>query len=428
MDTHPTWIFWQGGLSPIRQLCLDSLLLHNPGAVVLDEQAARDLGGGVALDLAAGYSWQVKADLLRLWLLREYGGQWIDADVIALRRMPLVDWLDDRVELVGFGDPARWPLFSNAILAARKGGQLIAEAYDRAAAIVRNTKGQIPYGSTGQGVLKGVYLRNRDAVRRFERWRFMRIPWYMSHLYDQSRKDSAFENSPIWNPASYCYHLTGKPCNKYKRWNTTQLMGSNRFLSFLFRKAFGNVRPARAAAILDHLRRGPLRGAALGVGWGYTARTLLQQRDECELVLVDLWDKLGPAQNVRDRNRWSKPKQKRRRQATVKNVRFARGRATIRRRDTTAAAAEFSDASFDFVYVDGTHTREKCAADIAAWLPKIKPGGLLCGHDYGRGEPFWGVRQAVDEVAARLGLAVDLGKDTTWFLRLGGLTDGTRQG
>jgi hypothetical protein len=49
--------------------------------------------------------------------------------------------------------------------------------------------------------------------------------------------------------------------------------------------------------------------------------------------------------------------------------------------------------------------------DIAAWRPKIKDGGLLCGHDYGYDE---GVTLAVDAS----GLAIELGDDATWFARL----------
>lgn len=36
----------------------------------------------------------------------------------------------------------------------------------------------------------------------------------------------------------------------------------------------------------------------------------------------------------------------------------------------------------NFVYIDAEHTEEAVAQDIAAWWPKIKVGGVLCGHDY----------------------------------------------
>jgi hypothetical protein len=57
------------------------------------------------------------------------------------------------------------------------------------------------------------------------------------------------------------------------------------------------------------------------------------------------------------------------------------------------AATLYEDNSLDFVFVDATHTYDNVKLDIQAWLPKVKPGGLLTGHDYGGG-----VKQAVDEL------------------------------
>ena len=49
----------------------------------------------------------------------------------------------------------------------------------------------------------------------------------------------------------------------------------------------------------------------------------------------------------------------------------------------------------DLVFIDADHRYEAAAADIAAWAAHVRPGGILCGHDYW---PAWpGVMQAVDE-------------------------------
>jgi predicted O-methyltransferase YrrM len=58
-------------------------------------------------------------------------------------------------------------------------------------------------------------------------------------------------------------------------------------------------------------------------------------------------------------------------------------------------AAAFEDASLDYVMIDADHAYEAVAKDIAAWLPKIRPGGILAGHDYTPEIP--GVCQAVTE-------------------------------
>ncbi len=57
---------------------------------------------------------------------------------------------------------------------------------------------------------------------------------------------------------------------------------------------------------------------------------------------------------------------------------------------------QFEDESIDIVFIDLTHTYESVKEDIQLWLPKVKFGGILSGHDY---EPSWGgVVRAVDEM------------------------------
>jgi len=41
----------------------------------------------------------------------------------------------------------------------------------------------------------------------------------------------------------------------------------------------------------------------------------------------------------------------------------------------------FEDGSLDLVFVDGLHD-ESVAADLLAWEPKLRPGGILVGHDF----------------------------------------------
>ncbi len=60
------------------------------------------------------------------------------------------------------------------------------------------------------------------------------------------------------------------------------------------------------------------------------------------------------------------------------------------------ALNDFEDASVDFVYIDAIHTYEGVCADIIGWSKKVKPGGILSGHDYDGGWP--GVMKAVQEL------------------------------
>jgi cephalosporin hydroxylase len=65
------------------------------------------------------------------------------------------------------------------------------------------------------------------------------------------------------------------------------------------------------------------------------------------------------------------------------------------RAPSVMAARMFDDASVFFVFIDGSHHYEDVVADLAAWVPKIAPGGIIAGHDYHAAFP--GVKRAVDE-------------------------------
>lgn len=51
----------------------------------------------------------------------------------------------------------------------------------------------------------------------------------------------------------------------------------------------------------------------------------------------------------------------------------------------------------DLVFIDASHDEESVALDIALARRLLKPGGLLCGHDYGGS--WTGVKAAVDRLA-----------------------------
>lgn len=80
----------------------------------------------------------------------------------------------------------------------------------------------------------------------------------------------------------------------------------------------------------------------------------------------------------------------------VKIERKNPGKVRILQGDSVAMAAEVKDGSLDFVYLDANHAYEAVLADLKAWLPKIKKGGIMAGHDYNH---LYGVEKAVNEFA-----------------------------
>jgi len=46
-----------------------------------------------------------------------------------------------------------------------------------------------------------------------------------------------------------------------------------------------------------------------------------------------------------------------------------------------SAARIFKDGILDLVFIDADHSYGSIKQDIELWLPKVKAGGILCGHD-----------------------------------------------
>ena len=155
-----------------------------------------------------------------------------------------------------------------------------------------------------------------------------------------------------------------------------------------------------------------LRVAEIGVASGNLSESLLRI-PFVSLVMVDHWI---PRRPERDANA-AMIQAKERTQFAAED-----GRREIIVASSCRAATIFPPQWFDLVFIDACHRYESVREDIAAWVSKVRPGGILCGHDYfsPRNEKGqWGVKRAVDEWAAESGIAVEFA-ETVWLARMPG--------
>ena len=73
-------------------------------------------------------------------------------------------------------------------------------------------------------------------------------------------------------------------------------------------------------------------------------------------------------------------------------------RVTIAIGDSKQTATWFAPASVDLVFLDAAHDYANVKADIVAWLPIVKTGGLLAGHDF---DQEWGLDMNQAEIIRR---------------------------
>ena len=71
---------------------------------------------------------------------------------------------------------------------------------------------------------------------------------------------------------------------------------------------------------------------------------------------------------------------------------------TAVREDSAGAARYFDDGQVDYCFIDADHSEGAVVRDIKSWLPKVKPGGILAGHDYDRQSVYDAVKSVLGEL------------------------------
>jgi hypothetical protein len=82
------------------------------------------------------------------------------------------------------------------------------------------------------------------------------------------------------------------------------------------------------------------------------------------------------------------------------------------RLSSLAASALYSDKTLNCVFIDGAHDYKNVSDDIKHWISKIKPGGIISGHDYAHQPVKDALRDTIGEDKVKY-----FGEDV-WFYKL----------
>ncbi len=148
-------------------------------------------------------------------------------------------------------------------------------------------------------------------------------------------------------------------------------------------------------------------GVEVGVKRGEFSEQLLDLWRGRHLISVDPWC-AGGEDYLDEANVTQSEHDNFHRETLGRLARFGQ-RSSVWRATSDAAANRLPHHCLDFVYLDARHDYESVRSDLEQWHPKLRPGGVLAGHDYVDGvfaEGVFGVKSAVDEFAAELGRGV----------------------
>ena len=169
------------------------------------------------------------------------------------------------------------------------------------------------------------------------------------------------------------------------------------WLNFIWRRS-------NALGIRDALYqlkgRKNLVGCEIGVAFGYHAHAIFRTLDIQKLYLIDPYndaDGVYPKDTRKSMFRLLKK--------YMPRIRFCMC-------DSDEAVCLIPDSSLDFIYIDGLHSYKQVKKDINNYVKKLKPGGIICGHNF----EVPGVAKAVVEC-----LGTDIGTSyytVDWWKRI----------
>jgi hypothetical protein len=135
--------------------------------------------------------------------------------------------------------------------------------------------------------------------------------------------------------------------------------------------------------------------AEIGVSRGKFTAAILKANRPRKLHLIDVWASEIYNQSLRARveQRFA--------------AEIAAGSVEINLGYSTVVGASFADAYFDWIYLDTDHSYETTRDELAIFESKMKPGGIIAGHDYVMGNwrdsLKYGVIEAVHEFCINRG-------------------------
>jgi len=166
-----------------------------------------------------------------------------------------------------------------------------------------------------------------------------------------------------------------------------------------------------ATSFLGQILKGELVGVEIGVDEGKNAEEMLKHLNLKKLYLIDSYkgymgkDGIFYPDDYTDvPSEFNDPEARKKYPVTPKKEAKRIAHERLKEfKDKIVWIEKFSDEAvndipnkLDFVYIDGNHNYEYVKDDIKNYWPKLRKGGILCGHDY-QDPRHPGVTKAVHE-------------------------------
>lgn len=141
--------------------------------------------------------------------------------------------------------------------------------------------------------------------------------------------------------------------------------------------------------------------AEIGIWRGCTAKYLLRKCNLNKLICVDNYKCNNNMYSIK---MITEAKNK-------SNVLRTNPRVVFYELSSKEASKQVEDNSLDIIFIDADHSYDSIKEDIDLWYPKVRKGGILCGHSY----RIW--RMGVVRAVSERFLFFDVRDDNVWVVK-----------
>lgn len=244
------WLYWEGPKPPYIALCCQTIRAHNENVVELDREAFDRLfthDRDVPIDRLSSVH---RSDFVRAYLLKHYGGLYIDPDCVVMRSLMPVLQMAHENDFIAYREPLG--SMSASLMASRAQGRVISEHYTRVSAAVRSGR-SLQWLDLTSYPLEGAVRQYPHDVVLLPTELVMPVSWVDSALFCVRRSDAEHERHLAHG--AYCYMLSN---NTIKNRDATRivpympeyyLLEERYFLSFLLRRSLWGDRMRNEAPV-----------------------------------------------------------------------------------------------------------------------------------------------------------------------------------
>jgi hypothetical protein len=237
------WLYWEGPRPPFIDLCDQSIRARNPNVRLLDAAAFEELRvTDRDLDLSR-LRLNHKADYIRAYLLRTYGGVWLDVDCIAFASFTPLFAALKVCDYIGYRE-SKYQDPQLGLMASVAGGRIISRHYEKVAGFLRTGSEPEWLDLSSWPMNQALAEESWQGYLQLDRRRVAPVGWIENDDFFVERTDA--EHDRVFKPDAICYMLYNVMVpGWFKQLSAEQILAGRTFLSYLFRRALAKPEIAR---------------------------------------------------------------------------------------------------------------------------------------------------------------------------------------